>query len=145
VPSLALTDTRMPTGTLLNDPSATPSTSVDPGKLRLWMMVGMGEARRRRPQRRLRQRKLFRREMEDTATRMALSTRKSGSRWKLSRLVSGSGAARRTLVLKVTRGLRDGVKFELQRRGDLGAQPNSQEYRPGRLPHFSIEGRTESE
>jgi len=127
----------MPTGTLLNDPSATPSTSVDPGKLRLWMMVGMGEARRRRPQRRLRQRKLFRREMEDTATKMALSNRRSGSRWKLSRLVSP--------LLKVTRGLRDGVKFELQRRGDLGAQPNSQEYRPGRLPHFSIEGRTESE
>jgi hypothetical protein len=29
---------RIPTGTLLNDPSATPSTSVDPGKRRLRLL-----------------------------------------------------------------------------------------------------------
>jgi hypothetical protein len=100
-------------------------------------MVGMGEARRRRPQRRLRQRKLFRREMEDTATRMALANPEV--RQQVETLAIGhaiefkfhngrSGAARRPLILKVTRGLRDEVKLELRRGEDPGARSNSQEY-----------------
>jgi hypothetical protein len=96
----------------------------------------MGEARRSRPQRRLRQRKLFRREMEDTATRMALGNleiRQQVAALAIGQSIEfklhngGSGAARRSLVLKVTRGLGDEVKFELRRGEDSGAQPNGQE------------------
>ena len=39
----------------------------------------------------------------------------------------GSGPARRTLALKVTRGLRDDIQFELRRGEHPGAQPSSQE------------------
>ena len=97
----------------------------------------MREARRRRPQRRLRQRKLFRREMEDTATRMALANpevRRQVEALAVGQSIEfkfhngGFGAARRTLILKVTRGLRDEVEFELRRGEDPGTQPNSQEY-----------------
>ena len=68
---------------------------------------------RRRPQRRLRQQRLFRREAEDVVTRMALANPEI--RGEVEALAAGqsiefkfdntrTGFARRTLVLKVTRG-----------------------------------------
>jgi hypothetical protein len=93
------------------------------------MMVGIGEARRRRPQPRLMQRKLFRRKMEEAATRMALANPEIrrqveglavGQSIEFKFLNGGSGAARRMLVLKVTRGLQDEVQFELRRGGASG-------------------------
>jgi|SRR5262245_9747405 len=97
--------------------------------------VGMGEVRHRRPQRRLRQKKLFWKAMEDTATRMALGNPEM--RGQVEALAAGQsiefkfhnggfGPARRTLVLKITRGLQYDVHFELRRGDHPGLQPNSQ-------------------
>ena len=80
----------------------------------------MGEAGR--PQRRLRQRTRFRREAEDTVTRMALGNPEI--RRQVEALARGqtveftfhngaTGPARRTLVL--TRNLQDEVQFALRR------------------------------
>jgi hypothetical protein len=93
---------------------------------RLWMTIGMGEARRRRPQPRLRQRKLFRREMEDTATRIALGNpeiRQQVEALAIGQSIEfkfhngGSGAARRT---KISRGGR--------RLGARGSRATNHEY-----------------
>jgi hypothetical protein len=84
----------------------------------------MGEARQRPSYARKRQRKLTRREMEDTATRMALGNPEI--RRQVEALAAGQsieftihnglvGPARRTLVLKVTRSSQDEVHFELRR------------------------------
>ena len=88
---------------------------------------------RRRPQRRLRQHRLFRRKAEDAATRTALGTPEIRGQIETLKSIElrfhngAPGPARRTLVLKVMRGLEDEFRFELRQGDHGGVESNSQE------------------